>query len=284
MHIWIPYIDGGSGSDRSTLELADGLRRAGDEVVLQRFARNYQFAPWLLRHVPAPRRTAVTLTNNWNGFAFARQGIRLVTVDRFFANDPSLARYKGRLQQLYHRQLIRRYILASARRADRVVALSQYTAEAYARTLGLPKPQVILNAVDTGFYKPDEAGKPPLAGRTFNLLFVGNLSRRKGADMLAPIMKRLGAGFALHYTAGMRGSRLKQTMPNMISLGTQNAEQMRESYRGADLVLFPSRGEGLSRPQGAGSEQDTIPCHGRQGRGQAPECPDSFAPRDHRDD
>lgn len=247
MRIWIPYIDGGSGSDRSTLEVADGFRRAGDEIVLQRFARNYQFAPWLLRRVPAPRGSSIVLTNNWNGFAFARPGICLVTVDRYFPNDHSLSKYKGLLQQLYHQHLIRRYIIASARCADRVVAVSQYTAAAYAQALDLPKPLVILNAVDTEFYTPDVVGKPPLANRPFKLLFVGNLSMRKGADLLAPIMQRLGAGFELTYTSGIRKSRLKQSAPNMIPLVTQNAERMRESYRQADMLLFPSRGEGLSR-------------------------------------
>lgn len=245
--IWMPYIEGGSGADVSTAYLAAGLQKAGYDIVLQRFHSYYQFAPWLLKRVSAPPKTNITLTNSWNGFAFVRHGTRLVAVDRLCVHDPALEPYKTTGQRLYHNQLIRRYVTATAKRADALVAVSNYTANLYPRELGLPRPTVITNAVDTDFFIPAKKVNPAIEQRTVRLLFVGNLSRRKGADMLTPIMRCLGEGFELYYTTGLRASSLTEILPNMHPLGRLNQTQMREQYQAADFLLFPSRGEGLPR-------------------------------------
>jgi hypothetical protein len=63
--VWLPYIKGCSGADVSTQYLAEGLRRAGARVVAQPFHCYFQFAPWLLSRVPAPRDAGIVLTNSW---------------------------------------------------------------------------------------------------------------------------------------------------------------------------------------------------------------------------
>ncbi|WP_459936690.1 glycosyltransferase family 4 protein [Desulfonatronum parangueonense] len=245
--VWLPYIKGGSGADVSTEYLAEGLRRAGAKVIAQPFHLYFQFAPWLLSRATAPEDASIILTNSWNGFAFARPGKHLVVVDRLCVHDPVLERYKSFAQKVYHNHLIRRYVTASAKRADAVVAVSNYTADQYPKVLALPRPEVILNAVDTNFFKPLDGEKSKPVGHGARLLFVGNLTSRKGVDMLAPIMQRLGPDYELYYTAGLRAKDIPGKLPNMHPLGQLDQRQMVREYRKADLLLFPSRGEGLSR-------------------------------------
>ncbi len=172
----------------------------------------------------------------------------MVTVERLFVLDPALAPYKSQAQRLYHEQVIRRFVMASAKRADAVVAVSEYTANVFAECLRGPRPTVILNAVDTDFFSPEPNAIRTESRRPYRLLYVGTLSRRKGADLLAPIMRRLGQDFQLYYTGSPTAKALGHDLPdNMHALGRLNLGQVRDEYRKADLLLFPSRGEGLAR-------------------------------------
>ena len=248
MNIWLPYVAAGTGADVSTVALAQGLKDRGHRVSAQPFPHAFELAPWLLRTARPPRGCNVTITNTWNGFAFKRPGIPMVTVERLFVLDPALAPYKSQAQRLYHEQVIRRFVTASAKRADAVVAVSEYTANVFAECLGVHRPTVILNAVDTDFFSPEPNAIRTAPRRPYRLLYVGTLSRRKGADLLAPIMRQLGPDFRLYYTGSPTPQVLGRDLPdNMHALGRLNLAQVRNEYRKADLLLFPSRGEGLAR-------------------------------------
>ena len=248
MKIWIPYIAAGSGSDISTHYLAAGLKKFGCEVIIQSFNRYFEFAPGILKRVTPPADTDIILTNSWNGFAFMRPGARMVTVDRLFVLDPALEPYKSKLQRYYHHSLVRHFVRQSLNHADAVVAVSHYTADILARTLHCSRPHVIVNAVDTDFFSPPPSNKKPLLNRPVRLLYVGNLSARKGTDLLAPIARGLASGYELRYTSGLRPAKnFKNNPPNLLPIGSLNQEEVREAYRQADLLIFPSRGEGLPR-------------------------------------
>ena len=245
MKIWLPYTTGGSGTDVFTHYLARGLTEAGHEVVVQAFPHRWQYFPWRLKLAHAPLGTDIALANSWNGFAFRRPGLKLVTVEHLFVLDPVLSPYKTAAQAFFHNTLVRYYEWASMRASDAQVAVSEYTANAHHATLGGPLPQVILNGIDTEFFHPSMKERQPLDGRPFRLLFVGNMSRRKGADLIPAIMERLGEGYELYYTSGLRVDDPFKNIPRMYPLGRLNKEQVREEYRKADLLLFPTRLEGL---------------------------------------
>jgi glycosyltransferase involved in cell wall biosynthesis len=103
---------------------------------------------------------------------------------------------------------------------------------------------IILNGIDTDFFCPAD-GDTRDDERAFRLLFVGNLTERKGADLLEPIMRKLGPGFELHYTLGLRTKDPLSTAPNMHPMGRLSAEELRQAYRDADALLFPTRLEGF---------------------------------------
>jgi glycosyltransferase involved in cell wall biosynthesis len=69
---------------------------------------------------------------------------------------------------------------------------------------------------------------------------------RKGADLLAPIMRELVPDFELRFTSGLRDLKINDAVPNMIPLGRLAEDsQLQEAYHQCDALLFPSRFEGL---------------------------------------
>jgi glycosyltransferase involved in cell wall biosynthesis len=244
MKVWLPYVRGGSGTDVFTETLATGLREQGVEAVTSPFAHNYQYAPWLLRRRPPPPGTDIVVTNTWNGFAFKRPGIPMVTVEHHCIFDPAYLPYRSRPQAVFHETLVRRFELATFAAADAVISVSRYTADSLRAALGIETTEVIHNGIDVDFFTP---GKEPAVRRDgkIKLLFVGNPSRRKGADLLPPLMARLGEDYELTYTSGLRASDALSRLPNTRPLGRLSLDDLRQAYREADMLVFPSRLEGF---------------------------------------
>lgn len=248
MNIWLPYINTQGGTDVSTRRLAEGLAVAGHKAVAQRFSGRLQYLPWALKGKPPPDNTEIVLASNLNAFAFQRPGTKLTLRISSFFLDPTYSMSRASFKGIYYNTLLRYFDTASFRASDAVVAQSAYTARVVSNTLNVPRPQVIWNGIDTDFFSPDPKGKAPIAGRPVRLLFVGNLLRRKGADMLAEIMQELGPSYELNFTTGWRCDVELPTQPNMKPLGLLSHEGTRIAYRRADILLYPTRLESFANP------------------------------------
>ena len=245
MNIWLPYIDTGSGADVFSERLASGLGALRHSVFTQRLPRQAQFMPWRLRSVVPPNAVDATITNTHYAFALRRPNNKLIAVEHHCVLDPAYAPYRSLPQVVYHELMVRRFEKASLRVADAVVAVSRYTADSLHTALGVPRAHVILNGIETDFFCPGPDPKPSPEGRPARLLFVGNLTRRKGSDLLPKIMAALGPAYKLRYTSGLRTNNPFAGAPGMFPLGRLTREQLRDEYRRADLLLFPTRFEGF---------------------------------------
>ncbi len=244
MKVWLPMIRGGSGADIFATRLAAALQRRGVTTKISWFPIYFQFAPFLLSSVPAPPGTDIIHALSWSGFAFHRKNIPLVVTEQLDVLDPGYRPYKSFAQAAYHQILIRPFVKASFKAARAVTAVSHATANSLRSLLGQREIHVIYNSVDTSVFCPHPKQREP--SMPMRLLFVGNLTSRKGVDLLIPIMKELGPRFELHYTAGLRDRKLQTAEPNMIPVGRLTGDQTLLSlYRKCDALLFPSRLEGL---------------------------------------
>ena len=246
MNFWLPFTTGNSGSDVSIRFLADALRKIGHDAVTGEFPHKYQYFPWGLSGKRPPKGTGVVIGNSWNAFAFKRKNLPLITVERMFVLDDALDPYRSFAQSVFHHTFLRWCLWRSYKTSDSVIALSRDSAASMLRTFPGCDPQVILNAVDLEFFSPGPP-RAALAGRPVRMLFVGNLIRRKGADLLAPILDALGDGFVMDYTSGLRMEERLAAHPQANCIGRLSLEEVREAYQGADLLLLPTRLEGLPR-------------------------------------
>ncbi len=245
MKVWFPVIKGGSGTDIFTRRLADALRRHGIAAEVTYFPTRYEFAPFLLRSIPPPPGVQIVHANSWSGFAFKRSGLPLVVTEHLNVLDPYYRPHKSLIQHLYHKTMIRSFVTASFQLASAITVVSRFTAAGLVRALGIRTAQVIHNWIDTEAFSPLKQNSHR-GEQSFRLLFVGNLSKRKGADMLAPIMKELGPKFELHFTSGLRDLKIREVSQNMVPLGRLTEErELIEAYRQSDVLLFPSRFEGF---------------------------------------
>jgi glycosyltransferase involved in cell wall biosynthesis len=242
MKVWLPLISTGTGAEVYTRRLAAGLAERGHDVRLDTVTHRFQYAPWLAG-LRAPTGTDVVLANSWNAAAFAANGVPLVTAVLHVVHDPAFSRYQSVAQKIFHRG----FVLPMERRALRssaaVIAISEMTATAVLAHLADVPVDVVLNGVDTDFFRPASLRSARDPSAPLELLFVGKPSRRKGFDLLPEILARLGPAGRLTCVGEPPGRDLPR--PPGRYLGRLSAEDLRRAYQEADLLLFPSRLEGF---------------------------------------
>ena len=222
------------------------MRQAGVANRLRLLPHRYNFAPFLL---------PIELRGDWAGdarlvhsgtragFALRAPGRPLVVTAHHLVADPTYRPYTSPAQRLFHR-LERIYDGRSIAEADAVTCVSQYTRDRVAEIYGRRDVSVIPNGIDTNLFRPKTEGQPA-SDRLVRLLFVGNRTRRKGADLLGPIMSRLGDRFELWYTGGQRPDEEPIRAPRAVPLGQLSPQALADAYNACHALIVPSRLEGF---------------------------------------
>jgi glycosyltransferase involved in cell wall biosynthesis len=251
MRVWMPYIKVGSGVDVFTQRLAGALVEFGIEAIVQSFPKPFQYCPWALRSASMPAGTAAIIVNSWYAIGFARPGIPLVSVQHLCVHDPRYAPYRSKAQALFHRHFIYHAEAQGFAQCDVAVAVSEATEDATRNAfprIFRTKPLIsILNGIDTSFFTPGDEAMDMVESASWlrRLLFVGNPSRRKGSDLLIPIMEALGPDWTLDVIQGREEARDLQGHPQVNLLGRKDRAGVRQAMRESGLLLFPTRLEGL---------------------------------------
>jgi glycosyltransferase involved in cell wall biosynthesis len=242
--VWFPAVRTGTGTDVFTERLVAGLTDRGIRAEITWLPLRAEYAPWT---VPIPRPPAwasVTHVNSWLHPRFLPTHMPIVVTLHHSMHDPALYPYKGAARAAYHRWWMAPFERRVLRRADRVVAVSQFVADTARRALLDWPMDVVYNGVDNGRFRPGKRIRRP--GEPFSLLYVGGWKRLKGVDLLAPIMRELGNDFVLNYTGGAAATRDRASLPaNMRDLGRLTVDGVVLAMQNADAFLFPSRSEGL---------------------------------------
>lgn len=238
----MPLVKTGTGSESYTHALADQLRQRDHTVTLDLLPHFFQYAPWL-GPIRPPSTADVILANSWNAAAFTKAGLPTVSVCHLVVHDPRLAPYKSRAQSLFHRHFVLPMEKAAVRRATANVAVSPMVARQMERFFGARNVATVNNGVDTDFFTPGEP-RARAPGEQLKLLFVGKPSLRKGFDIVTEIVNRLGDQASFTCAGKEPSSDLPR--PPGVYTGFLDKNALREAYRAADILLFPSRMEGLS--------------------------------------
>lgn len=136
-----------------------------------------------------------------------------------------------------------------APRFEAQYVLNDYT-EQLLSDIGCKKIVKLPNGVDTDHFSP--AARTVPSGE-FRVLFVGNLSEQKGADLLEDIIRRiLSENGRINFTIVGQGvmerdiERLSKEYPDRVTYAGQVPhEDLASIYANHELLLLPSRMEGL---------------------------------------
>ena len=172
----------------------------------------------------------------------------VVTVhDLSFERDPSVM---GRRDRLIFRTVVPR----SARRAARVLAVSERTKRDLIEIYDIPEKKIVVtpNGVDPAFTPngPRAAGEP-------YALFVGALQPRKDVTVAIEALALLGNGVPRLVVVGQdKGGRAeaeqaveRNGLAGRVEFrGHVPQEELAALYRGAACLVFPSRYEGFGLP------------------------------------
>lgn len=146
------------------------------------------------------------------------------------------------------------------RRADRIVAVSQYTKQDIMNVFGIPhsRIEVIYHGVRLEDYMfPEEAKVKIRSALGINsqpmILFVGRLSPRKGVDILLRALPQLLGKMEVKLVLAGSGNQrdyqqLAQSLgisDKTVFLGHVSDNTLRLLYSSCDLFVLPSRLEGL---------------------------------------
>ena len=178
-------------------------------------------------------------------FFHARKNIPLILTFHGYSLDRFLRTYSSPLQNIHCQTDLKIFTKLAIRKADTLTAVSQFTADLVRQDMKLADNiRVIYNGVDHKIFTP---AKPNTAKQTnnINVLFCGNLTRRKGAHWLVPIAERLDRNIKIIYTSGLRHAKTLTAHRQLHCLGTIPYHDMPAIYRCADILLFPTVREGF---------------------------------------
>jgi glycosyltransferase involved in cell wall biosynthesis len=242
--ITIKQVRGGSGADVWADNLCRGINSQGYQCMLDLQPVMYQFFPALGRFSANPENSDILHGNSWNAFAFKKDQ-PLVVTEHHVVHDPVYDPYRTFPQKVFHRWIYR-CEKKSFEVADAVTCVSQYTKNKVEESFGFQDSQVIYNGIDTAVFRPIEHMNNVWSiprDRTV-LFFAGNLSRRKGADLIPAIMKQLGEKYVLLLATGQRGPSFS-SIHNIINIGHQDLAHLVMAYNRCDIFLSASRLEGF---------------------------------------
>ncbi|WP_448510794.1 glycosyltransferase family 4 protein [Immundisolibacter sp.] len=230
-----------AGSGASVAHSA--LMRAIQGYGLTTYPAAWEYCPpllWRLRQQPtdlvhAPPDHAV--------FA-CRYGTPLVVTFHNYVLDAAMRPYSSHLQRLHYATDLRLFTRLALRRARAVTAVSAFTAALVREDMKFGGPiEVIPNGVDAGLFTPAE--REPTGG-PLRVLFSGNLTRRKGADLLPQIARLAGPEVEIHYTTGARAGIADPRWAGLKAIGRVSHADMPALYRQFDMLLLPTVREGMS--------------------------------------
>jgi glycosyltransferase involved in cell wall biosynthesis len=244
MRILYCTLCGKSGADIYFELLKQTQLQLNEQVNFLSYHRNWSFLPSVLRpFIKKNLQYDLFHSNVEYGFIFNAKNIPLIVTVHHIITNPFQSNYLTLAQQLYY-QLLLKYINHSIRVAQVIVTVSKSAEQSIKDRFGINNTVTIYNGIDTNLFKPLKIESDYYPGK-IKLLFVGNLTKRKGVDLLPEIMKKLDKRFILLYTTGLRTSKRIFSDERMIPLGCLTKDELVHWYNQCNILIFPTRLEGF---------------------------------------
>jgi glycosyltransferase involved in cell wall biosynthesis len=241
---------------RAKLNILSPMATGNGAYVIHRYLKQsiqgYQLLPYhpyrtlfpaLLFSIGRNKNTNLIHTTPDYAAFHAKRNVPLVLTFHNYVLDRFMRDYSNCLQNIHYQTDLKWLTKKAVNLANEITAVSQFTANLVQQELRLyKKVRVIYNGIDETLFTPV---KKLAAQRQIKVLFSGNLSRRKGAQWLLPILKKLNPNISIYYTSGLRNVKELSVHPRLINIGRIDYADMPALYQSADMLLFPTVREGF---------------------------------------
>ncbi len=193
---------------------------------------------------PLGRKLKPSIIHTTPDYAFfhKQKNVPLVLTFHNYVLDAYMRQYSSTLQNIHYQTDLKWFTKKAVNLASEITAVSEFTAKLAQQELGLNRDvRVIYNGVDETIFTPvNKTRESKLV-----VLFSGNLSSRKGAQWLIPILDKLAQNVSIRYTSGLRGSGELPKHPRLENVGRVAYKDMASLYQSSDVLLFPTVREGF---------------------------------------
>ena len=243
MKILYQLFRGRSGGDVYFERLSESMNHSNIETKIKYYPQRLEIAPFLIKsNFKKIKSYDIVHSNVDAGFAFKVKSKPLVVTAHHLVFNPLYQHYTSISQKLFHKALFQ-YTKKSLNCADLIIAVSENTKREIEDIFGITDVKIIYNGIDTDIFKPLHIDDP--YPDKIKLFFVGNLTKRKGADLLPRIMDKLDDRFVLYYTSGLRTKNNHFSNKKMIPVNRLCLSELVKMYNLCDILIAPSRLEGF---------------------------------------
>lgn len=242
--VWFPTIVTGTGTQRFTERLAAGLTKLGIRTGITWLPLRAEYAPWSVSKPVPPDWANVIHVNSTFPPSLLPPELPWVATIHSGMHDPRLLPFKTITQRAYHALILKPRERSLLHRAQRITAVSSYARQMASQVFEIPQVTTVFNGVDTTVFTP--RGKDRAPG-LLRLLYVGRWSRRKGTDLIKPLLQQLAGRVDFLFTATADEAARLGKLPGVSRCvgRLENDAALAALYRSADVLLFPSRSEGF---------------------------------------
>lgn len=245
MKVVFPLIKTRPGGVDVYIKYLEKMNDYGVAFTARYYSHKFEIIPNILKNIRVEfTEFDIVHTNLENAFVFRDKNKPLVVTSHHLIFDSDYQQYTSLKQKLYHRFVLKNNIKKSLKLADYIITVSEFTKNQLVEFFDVKCPVVVIpNGIDTTEFKPAYFKRN---NDKIRLLFVGNLIKRKGADLLPKIMRELGDNFELTIISGLDiNKNISIDFPNILIKQGLSTEQLIEEYNRCDIFLFPSRLEGF---------------------------------------
>jgi glycosyltransferase involved in cell wall biosynthesis len=213
------------------------------DYIVKEYSPYLTIAPFLLKTIPIPRKiNLIHSTPDYACFFGSRKTLKIITFHNYVL-DNWMKQYSSILQSIHYKTDLRFFTKRAIDQAHTLTAVSKYTANIVQQDLKINKPvKVIYNGIDTDLFTPS-LGKKNHSETKINVLFSGNLTRRKGVQWLPAISKMLAKNIVIHATSGLKPTH--KSIHNIETLGSIPYSDMPVLYNSMDILIMPTVREGF---------------------------------------
>lgn len=237
---WVSIKTKPGGIDSFVKNLSNSLKSKDYNLVIEKLNRIFEFFPFIL--IFKKLKSEIIFSNLEFSWVFKRKNKILVGIMHHNVFDQQNLKLSSPIQRMYYYLILYPNLWLSVRLSDKIVCVSDYTKKSMINMFPLvsKKIQTIYNGIDTDyFYYDANIGK----NKQKIIFYSGNLSRRKGTDILVKIAENTPADWKFYSTSNPKNEVYKSKKINY--LGKLSREKLRDMYQKSTIFVFPSRFEGF---------------------------------------